>query len=145
MTQPLVLLPSAEREVSALLRRHPEVIAAVEDRVYTVLPKKQTFPLVLVQLINSSPRWMQPYWIDEALLQISAYADSKPIAAKVAEICRATAATWEGRPEDLGVDGFVGAMASSTMFWNPDDLFQAAKPRYTFDLEVRTRPAGSPG
>lgn len=140
----LTLLPSAEREVSALLRAQPEVIAAVGDRVWTVLPNNLVYPLILVQLINSSPLWMKPYWIDEALLQLSVYADSKPIAAQIAEIARATAATWEGASR--GVDGYVAASASSTMFWNPDESFNPAKPRYTFDLEIRSRPAppGSP-
>lgn len=146
MTAPM-LIPSSEREVSALYRADADVAAMVTDRVYTVLPKQIVFPLIRIELVSEELKWVRPYRMADATIQVSAYADTKWLANRIIETARMVATGWDGTVHvaATGVDGFVSTTGITGLFWNPDDSYSPAKPRYSFDLSVTVQPAGSPG
>jgi hypothetical protein len=81
------------RLVTDALRADSDLAVLVGDRVYTVLPKEKTFPLVRVVRWGGAPdRRVPRAWLDHADLQIDAWADRQIQATDVAR-CLVSALT----------------------------------------------------
>jgi hypothetical protein len=145
---PVVLLPDAERLVSAYLRSRAEVSGLVDDRVWTELPgvrADQTewrFPCVRLVRVGGSPLLERPLHWDRARLQLDAWGGPKALARQIAETCRAVLAEAHLATHDGAV---VAGVGFGPFAYLPDEDFTPFRPRYTFDATVTLRPgpAGS--
>jgi Protein of unknown function (DUF3168) len=138
----LVLLPDIERLLSGWLRDQPEIADLVDDRVYTVLPSTKAFPLVRLVRIAGADDLSIPLVLDEPIVQFDVWGGPKALTYEVAATVRSALATRLIGAHDEGV---VQNVTLGGLTYLPDDDFEPARPRYTFDVTVRTRayPAGS--
>lgn len=138
----LVLLPDAERLLSAWLRDQPELADLVDDRVYTILPHDKAFPLVRLVRVSGAASLSRPLVLDEAHIQFDVWGTVKAQAFEVAATVRALLSERLIGAHDLGV---VQNVTHGPLQYLPDGDFEPAKPRYLFDVVVRTRAHPSPG
>lgn len=133
------MLPNIEGLVSAFLRADDDVVAEVSDRVYTSLPKDPTYPCVRLTRIGGATFMEGLYEFDRPLVQFDVWGGPKATAWRVAETVREAIATrLAGRHEDGLVYGGV-SLTTGALRYLPDEVFDPAKPRYTFDVELLTR------
>jgi len=125
-----------ERLLSSWLRARPEVIAVVEDRVYTEIPGHAVFPFLRVTLIGGRPVYSRPLFLDEALIQIDAYGGPKVLARQLIDLTRAAMAT-EFLGDHPGV-GVVTSVVFGELAYIPDDTWEPPKPRYAATTSVYT-------
>jgi len=131
-------LPDAEKLVVNALLSLP-ALSALGGRIYTVAPKRRTFPLARVARFGGDP-WHtgHPYWLDEPSFQVDVWAQSGQIEAyTIAEQMRACMAqeligSW---PEGVIVNIKVTALVQST-----DADFDPPKPRYRFTATMTMHP-----
>jgi Protein of unknown function (DUF3168) len=133
-----MILPDVERLVSSYLRAHPDVAALVVDRVYTAFPREAVLPLALVQRIGGVPPLSHPLVVDEAQLQVDAYADGKAAAWELLTTLLAAFDELEGA---VLPEGSIAAVRQGAIRYEADETFTPSKPRYLFDVLLTTRPA----
>lgn len=127
-----------ERLVSGYLRGKTEISDLVADRVYTEIPSRATFPLVRLSLIGGAPRFSQPLYLDEAVIQIDAYGGPKVQARQIVDAVRSVLADeWFRTRHDLGV---VSDVQFGQLSYIPDDTFDPAKPRYVAEVSFIVHP-----
>lgn len=137
MSDILVLLPDVERLLSEFLRDQPEVTDLLAARVYTVLPRDKEFPLLrLVRLGGYDEQICVPLVIDEAVVQMDVWGGPKALAYQAAATVRAVLSARLIGGHDEGV---VQNIRHGALRYLPDEEFTPARPRYTFDVTVRTR------
>lgn len=133
----VILLPDVEALVSRFLRDQEEISDLVDDRVYTAVPEKPTFPLLLVRRVSGAAVTSRPLHVDAAVLQLDAYGGSKSDARELAETARAVLAARLAGTHDLGV---VSGVRFGAMSWLPDVDYSPARPRYVADATVTVHP-----
>lgn len=57
MTAPARIMPDPLATLSQFLRDQPEIVQAVGDRVYSILPKEKEYPLIRVSWIGAQSRY----------------------------------------------------------------------------------------
>jgi hypothetical protein len=127
------LLPNVEALTVNYLLAHPDVTPLVGARVVTVLPNSPVFPLVVLFRIGGVAPLRGV--LDEASLQVEAWADRKAQAFTVANTVQS--ALWDM----TGVfdEGVVADVRSTLgMSYLPDPVMNE-KPRYVFGVAVRAR------
>lgn len=137
----LYLLPDVSRLVSAYLRGVPEVVALVEQRVYTAFPKQldKATPFVLVQRTGGLPVLARPLVVDTAVLQLDAYGGPQAQAHELVATCRAALAELQG--EQPNASGNVCGVVVGALRYVPDETWTPPRPRYVSDLDVTVKPA----
>lgn len=133
------LLPDAERILTGFLVGAPEVAALVADRVFATLPAAPVFPALRLTRWGGIPNPGAPLWLDNADVQVDAWADTKAEARTLAETVRAVLA--DRLVGDYGDLGVVARVAFGLLAYRPDPEFAPARPRYVFDLTVTGHPA----
>lgn len=129
------VLPDVEKMVIAWALDNDSV-NTVSDRIYSSIPANPAFPLIRLFRIGGVPT-SRLLWLDEALLQVDVYGGAKATARLVAETMRAhMAAGLVGQHQD----GVVTAVEVGGLVWLPDESYDPAKPRYTFDVTVTYHP-----
>lgn len=137
MTDPLYYPPNVEALLSTFLRDQQELIDLVDDRIYTVIPKLATYPLVRVQQIIDVPAG-SPLWAIASTLQVDAWGGSKADAFRISNTARALIdSRLSGEYDGYGVVN--GTTAGSAMDL-PDEDFDPAKPRWIFSCTIYVRP-----
>jgi hypothetical protein len=136
-----ILMPDAEKLVVNALLDQAE-LAAFGGRIYTVAPKRRTFPLARVARFGGEPRWAgHPYWVDEPSFQVDVWAQSGQIEAyTLAEQMRACVAQ---RLVGVWPEGVVVAVKVTGLVQSTDTDFDPPKPRYRFTATMAMHP--SPG
>lgn len=145
MTDVLELTPDIEALTSGFLRDQAEVAALVDDRVYTVLPTKYPGGLpaipsmVRLTLIPSTVQPMNiPRYLQEARIQVDAWAMTKKAAWLIAETCSQVAVQRIIGAHD---DGVITNVRAEGKGYQPDpDLADTPRPRYIFDLVLTYHP-----
>lgn len=138
----MILLPDAARLVSAYLRTVDEVLALVDERVYTAFPKQldKSTPFVIVQRVGGPPVVAFPLVVDEAELQLDAYGGTQAAAHELAATCRAALSELRGEQPDA--TGNVCQVAIGALRYVPDETWTPPRPRYISDANVTVKPAG---
>jgi hypothetical protein len=140
----IILLPDAEKMLSAFLRGRDEVTGLVDDRVFTVMPRNTPakVPFVRLRAIGGPPRRGPMRWSRTARIQIDAWGTLKNQASLIAET---VAAVIAGAMVGEQADGVVSAADVEEPFYNPDaDLSDPPTPRYTFDAMIDVHPHRTP-
>lgn len=133
------VLPDIEALVIAWALANDEV-NTVDGRIYGALPHAPTFPAIRIVRVGGTPP-QRLHWLDEALLQVDVFGGPKATARLLAATLAAEIATNLVGTHGLGV---VTAATAGGLQWLPDESFDPAKPRYTFDATVTYHPhAGS--
>lgn len=139
----LHLLPNTAALLSHFLREQPEVADMVDDRVYTILPKTKTYPVVRVSRIGGTSA-THVHWLDAPLFQVDVWADTSAVAFDVAEMCRAVISQrFVGVHRYGDISGVVTSAAVGGLIegFDPDE---ATKARDRFDVVVHAHPARQP-
>lgn len=138
MTNLDAALVDAEALLSQFLRAQDEMVAEVDDRVYTVIPTKPTWPLLRLTRVGGGVAMSRPRRIDRPLIQLEAYGGSKKAAHDLIELaCQLIAGRILGIHDDLGV---VAAYRFGPLSYLPDNTYTPSRPRYVADVELTTRP-----
>ena len=132
------VLPNAENLMSSFLRHDPAVLAtALGDNTYTETPRNPTFPLCRVTRVGGLPEDSN-LLLDFPLMQVDVWGGPKTEAEKIAATIR------DALSARLPYRGKAGALLAAVRFgglrYLPDTDFDPARPRYTFDVEVKNRP-----
>lgn len=133
------LLPDAERIVTGVLLAAPEVAALVADRVFATMPAAPVFPALRLTRWGGIPNPGAPLWLDNADVQVDAWAETKLDARELAETARAVLA--DRLVGDYGDLGVLTRVSFGLFAYRPDPEFAPAKPRFVFDLTVTGHPA----
>lgn len=138
MTMLDAALPDAEALLSQFLRDQDEIDEAINKRVYTAIPAKPTWPLVIITRVAGAPILSRPLVLDNPTIQIDAYGGSKKDAHDLIELVRRIIAVRiQGVHEDLGnVTGYQ----FGSMSYLPDDSYAPSRPRYVADVQLFTKP-----
>jgi hypothetical protein len=134
----LVVMPDAEVLVIHALLAQAE-LAALESRIYSRVPKEQTYPLTRVYRYGGEPLHPEgPYWVDQPALQIDTWATTRDEAQSIGESLRACCkqrlvGAW---PEH----GVVISATVSALVNDPDPTFSPPRPRTRFTCAVRVHP-----
>ena len=131
----LLLLPDAVQVVTGFLRAQPEVRRLVDDRVYSVLPQKPTWPAARIVQWSEQSAIDRPLVLVTAACQIDAWAHRKVEASYLGRTVRAALA--ERLVEQRS--GLVSAVTFGTVADAPDTDYEPALPRYRFDIFVTVR------
>jgi hypothetical protein len=141
VSTPLVLMPDAERLLSAFLRDHADVRDLVDDRVYSEFPRGSLDkrPFAKIHILGGPPRLGPMRWLQTARIQVDVWGGPKAQASLVAEtIAAACAADLVGTHDDGVV---TGVDVETPPAYLPDaDLSDPPTPRYTFDVVVTYHP-----
>jgi hypothetical protein len=137
----LELLADVERIVSDALRADPDVVALVEQRVFTTWPHAQPNEakkaLVIVTRIGGGPAFPRPLALDAADLQLDAYGGRKHASWKLAAtVCDALVKLVDTVHEH----GVVHGVEITAMRYVPDPSFSPPRPRYVIDVSITTSP-----
>lgn len=137
----LTLLPNTAALISRFLRDQDEVDDLVGQRVYTVLPKTKTFPLVRVSRVGGSNPTPTVHWLDAPLFQVGVWAETAAAAFEVAETCRAVLAQrFTGVHHFAEISGVVTGVNTGALFEGFDST-DPTKAFDRFDLVVFAHPA----
>ena len=131
---PLPVLPDAELLITQFLHQQQDVIDAIEQRVYTEVPSRATYPLGKVHRIGGIPTIRQHF--DHPRIQVEAWADTKREAHDVGRILQAA---LHAMPESVHALGVVtGVDDDLGLIWLPDPV--SKKPRYIFGIVAHIHP-----
>lgn len=142
MADALMVPADPERIVSAFLRAQPELVDALDDRVYTTMPKDKTYPLVVLTRWGGEPPRSGPLSVEAADVQFDVWADRKKQAQDVAQLVRALLA--QRLPAGDSTGGWVTGAASSAMRYAPDEMVDPPRPRYVFSARLTCRSVALP-
>lgn len=136
-------LPDAEALLSQFLRAQEELVDEIGDRVYTVIPKNPTWPLVRLFRVGGTPRLSRPLVVDQPLIQLEAYGGTKQQAHDLIELARSLiAARIEGVHDDVGN---VCGYGFGNLSWLPDNSYTPSRARYVADVELTLKPVFTTG
>lgn len=135
----MTTLPDAELLVTAFLRQEESVTSQVGDNIFTELPGGfSAWPAVRVVRIGGSPAF-QPLVLDQPLVQVDVWGGPKRTAVQVAEAIRSALA--ERLPFVLPTVGTLGGVERfGSLRYSPDPTYDPARPRWTFEAVLVTRP-----
>lgn len=128
-----------EALVANFLRGQTSVTDIVEDRVYTDLPHKREWPLVLVNRTGGGSLYKD--WLEAAEVDVSAYGGTHKLAYLLAGACLSamTGAMVGAHPE-----GVVTKVKASATAYEPEPDSQDpqghARPRFTVSVVVTAHP-----
>lgn len=131
----LRLLPDCEALAVAYLKAHASVVAQVAGRVSTELPPGPTFPLVTISLVTGTEVVREH--LDESVLSVAAWADSKVTANLVIRTVRAALLEMP-QSQSRGVVTRVRTLIPPR--WFPDDTVTPPRPRYICDMGLTAHP-----
>lgn len=132
------MVVDTERLVADWLRARTDITALVEDRVYTVLPNRATFPLLRLTQIAGSPVFSHPLYLDEAYIQIDAYGGPKALARQIVDTTRqALADELVGDHPGVGV---VTCVRFGDLSYIPDEGYEPVQPRFIAMASIYTHP-----
>lgn len=132
-------LPNAENLLSAFFR-HDQLVLATEigDRTYTELPKgTRTYPLCRVTRVGGPPEDWSAI-MDTPLIQVDVWGGPKSAAQRVAQVMRGALADRLPFTNDEG--RLMCVLRFGGLRYLPDTTEDPARPRYLFDVTLRTRP-----
>jgi len=136
-------LPDAEALVIGALLSQEPITDAFGDRLYSMIPKTRTFPLVRVMRYGGDPLYASsPYWLDGPAMQIDVWADGRAEALRLGELVRATLAQTLVGAWPLGV---VSSCVVSALVNNDDATLDPPKPRYRFSATLIVHPTKQTG
>lgn len=143
----LTLLPDIEILVVDFFLAQPEIAAfftadTPHDRVYTVLPKTKTWPLVRVTRYGGLPVTSPALRLDAPTVQIEAFGGPKKTAHDLAQTCRAAMAE---RLPGAHPEGFVTGVTFGAFADLPDATFEPARPRFLFTSTIYVHPPAQTG
>lgn len=123
------------------LRVQPEVIALIGDRVYTDLPHKRTYPLVVLSRTGGGYLTKPPLWLEEAEITLEAYGGTHKQAQVIASTCLdIIGSSLRGQHPE----GCVTGVRNTSVAYDPDtDLADPeghSRPRYTVTANVLAHP-----
>jgi hypothetical protein len=133
-----VRVVDTERLLSSWLRTQPEIVALVEDRVYTENPNRAVFPLLKLNQIAGNPVFSRPLYLDESLIQLDAYGGPKVQARLIIDTTRELLA--ERFPGDHPGVGVVTGVNFGDLTYLPDDGYAPPKPRWIALASIYTHP-----
>jgi Protein of unknown function (DUF3168) len=127
----------AERLLSRWLRERADIAAIVDDRVYTVIPNRVTFPFLRITQIAGTPVHSKPLYLDEAYIQLDAYGGPKVQARLLIDTTRqALADEFTG----LHAEGSVTGVSFGPLSYIPDDAYEPPQPRFIAMASIYTHP-----
>ena len=131
--------PDVELVVRTYLVRTASRVRALvgNDRVYTVVPKDATFPMLRVVRFGGGPVRQVPHHLIAAALQLDAYGGSKADARRLIDTALAELADMAEHTHDGAV--VTGVNIGSARYL-PEPVFTPPKPRYTADVTVIIHP-----
>jgi hypothetical protein len=133
-------LPDVEALLSKFLRDQDEIDDAIAKRVYTVLPERPTFPLVLLTRVAGVPVVGRPLVVDRPRIQIDSYGGGRAAALANLELVRRLIAERLVGKHDGGV---VAGYTFGNLSWLPDNTVTPSRPRFVADVELTVRPLTS--
>src|SRR5262252_4192079 len=115
MTTPV--LADVEAMVTNFLRNTSEVTTVCGDRIYTDMPHKRTFPLVLVTRIGGNFVINTPLWLDQSTIQLDVFGGTHKQAWTLTALCLSTMAAGlvGAHPE-----GCCTGIVSGQILYNPE-------------------------
>lgn len=133
------VLPDIERLLVQWALARDAVASLVDDRIYTAIPKDATYPLIRLTRIAGTPAegLGNVLWLDQALIQWDVFGGPKATCRQIAETVRAHLSASVVGGHALGV---VTAIEFGSFLWLPDDAFEPALPRYTFETRITFHP-----
>ena len=142
MTTTLVQLPDAELLTIEALLAQPEVTSsALGTRIYSIVPKKRTFPLARVSRYGGAPLWDgDPMWADHPSLQVDVWSEGGTVEARsLAELLQACCVQ---RLPGVWANGVIVRAQVTGLVQGADPTFEPPKPRYRFSAMLLTHPVG---
>jgi len=128
-----------EALVATFLRGQTSVTALVTDRVYTDMPHKRDWPLVLVNRTGGGSLYKD--WLESAEIQVSAYGGTHKAAYNLAQACMSSMAAAMVGPH---AEGVVTKVKADGIAYDPDpdsaDQQGHARPRFTVSATVTAHP-----
>jgi len=135
---PTPVPPDVELVVVDYLRRPASaLVALVDDRVYTVVPRDAVFPLLRVVRYSGGPVRSAPLHLLSIGLQLDAFGGSKADARRLLDAARLELASIE-------LATHTGAVVTGAQFgevrYLPDSDYNPPKPRYASDVSILAHP-----
>ena len=132
----------AEAMLARFLREQPDVASLVDDRVYTDLPHKRTYPMVVLQRTGGGPLFNKPpNWLVENEMTFDFYGGTHKMAQTVMSTCLAAMAD---RLPGTQPEGVVTAVRGQVVTYQPEeeatDESGHARPRFQVRVNVLTHP-----
>lgn len=128
-----------EALVAGFLLTQADVTALVADRVYTDMPHKRDWPLVLVTRLGG--RNLRANWLEAIDLEIAAYGGTHKAAYNLAHAC---ITTMNSGLVGAHTEGVVTRFRAESLAYEPDpesaDQQGHSRPRYTADVVVTAHP-----
>lgn len=128
-----------EALITTFLRAQAEVIALVDDRVYSDLPHDRVWPIVLVNRVGGGCLYKN--WLEEADVEISAYGGTHKQAYSLAATCIVAMA---GGLAGSHPDGVVTKVKVTNVSYSPEPDSQDpqghARPRILVSATVTAHP-----
>lgn len=128
-----------EALVTTFLRGQTTVTDLADDRVYTDMPHKRAWPMIVVTRTGGESLYKN--WLQAIELEISAYGGTHKTAYNLAQACMTTmAAAMVGSH----AEGVVTKVKTGAVTYSPDsesaDESGHARPRYTVSAVVTAHP-----
>ena len=136
----MIQLPDVEQLMVQALLGMSE-LSDFGGRIYTVVPKRRTFPLARISRFGGDPLWEgDPYWADHPNVQCDVWASSGGTveAQGLGETLRACVAQ---RLPGSWPEGVVSSVKVTALIQTPDPTFDPPKPRYRFTATLIVHPA----
>jgi hypothetical protein len=126
-----------ERLVSAWLRARDDIVALVEDRVFTEMPNRAVFPLLRLTLIGGNAVTSRPLYLDQSFIQLDAYGGPKVMARQIMDTVRFALDT-----ELVGAhpEGVITGVEFAGLRYLPDDGYDPPQPRYSATVFIYSHP-----
>jgi hypothetical protein len=131
-----------EAMLSRFLREQPEVMAIVDDRVYTDMPHMRAFPLVRLQRTGGGPVISRPAnWLTDAEITFDFYGGTHKVAHSLMRTCLDVIT---GRLPGPQPEGVVTIVRNMEVVYEPDeesaDEAGHGRPRFQVRLNVLSHP-----
>lgn len=135
-----MVLPNAEALLSQFFRHDAMILAtSLADNTYTELPKKYPGPYPVCRITRVGGATEDALALmDDPLLQVDVWGGPKTEAHKIAQTMRVRLARRLPYRGDAGC--LMAVLRFGGLRYLPDETFDPAKPRYLFDVTIRTRP-----
>lgn len=130
-----VSAPDVEAVVAVWLRADLGVSHLVDTRVGTQLPASPGWPFVRLVQIGGSV--LRGGWAYRALIDVHAYAATKPAARQTAGECQRALSLLTGIVADAVIPG---TDVLTDVRWLPDPSWTPPQPRYVFTVAVTYHP-----
>jgi hypothetical protein len=126
-----------ERLMSTFLRAQPDMVDLVDDRVFTEMPNRATFPLLRLTLIGGNAVTSRPLYLDQSFIQLDAYGGPKVMARQIMDTARFALDT-----ELVGAhpEGVITGVDFAGLRYLPDDGYDPPQPRYSASVYVYSHP-----